>query len=180
MKLTALATATAIATLTLAGAVACSSSKPAASPASKAATHSANNSDQAQLLKFTQCMRDHGVDMPDPQSGQGTGATGGGGVGTLKAGGSGGIDLSSGSAAYQACRQFLPNGGVPQKPSAAQLAQELAFAKCMRAHGIDYPDPQPDGSIQGVPMNGFDQSYIDKMNKAERACDTSSNSTPSK
>jgi hypothetical protein len=47
------------------------------------------------------------------------------------------------AAAQRACRSFLPGaGGPPPKISAAQRARILAFAKCMREHGVpNFPDP---------------------------------------
>ena len=88
-------------------------------------------------LKFSKCMRDHGVDMPDPQR-----------VGT------GGIKLSGGKinpndpktkAAQQACAKYMKVGGGQTVDPArrAQLQQAaLDYARCMRAQGVDMPDPQ--------------------------------------
>jgi hypothetical protein len=45
--------------------------------------------------------------------------------------------------AQEACRQFLPNGGNPQPMNPEQLEQARAIAKCMRAAGVSYPDPDP-------------------------------------
>jgi hypothetical protein len=45
-------------------------------------------------------------------------------------------------AAQQACKQHLPNGGQTQRPSPQQRQQALAFARCVRQHGINLPDPQ--------------------------------------
>jgi hypothetical protein len=60
-----------------------------------------------QLLKFAQCMRDQGVDFPDPQ------ITSSGGV--IQAIG-GGADLDPSSEAFQdaqaACAKELPGGGT--------------------------------------------------------------------
>ncbi len=91
----------------------------------------------AQALKYSRCMRSHGLsDFPDPGAG-------------------GGIQLSGGPnsdlnpsdptfvAAQNACQKYLPFG----KPSAAQQAhaeqQALKFAACMRKNGVpNFPDPQ--------------------------------------
>jgi hypothetical protein len=71
-----------------------------------------------QALKFAQCMRAHGVNMPDPQ------ASGGGIKMTMKAGSgrSDGAGIDPKSPAFQraqkACGQFLPAGkGGPGAPS---------------------------------------------------------------
>lgn len=97
----------------------------------------------AQAIKFSECMRAHGVpDFPDPKS----------------AGGGIQIKLSPGmnpfspafKAAQTACHALMPGGGPGSGPPSAQAkAQLLKIAQCMRAHGItDFPDPtltQPTG-----------------------------------
>jgi hypothetical protein len=88
-----------------------------------------------QGLKFAGCMRAHGVpNFPDPTA-------------------SGGIDIAPGSgldlqspaftAAQRACGRFLPAGGPGvRKVTKAQFVAALAFARCMRAHGLPhFPDP---------------------------------------
>jgi hypothetical protein len=45
--------------------------------------------------------------------------------------------------ALEKCRQFLPDGGAPQRMSPEQLEQARNLAKCMREAGVDYPDPDP-------------------------------------
>jgi hypothetical protein len=67
-----------------------------------------------QALKFAQCMRSHGVNMPDPQ------ASGGGIKMTMKAGGGNGntgagIDPRSPAfqSAQKACGRFMPGGKGP-------------------------------------------------------------------
>jgi hypothetical protein len=78
-------------------------SKVAPSPAQQAKM-------QESALKFSECMRHHGVpNFPDPKF-----SSGGGGVRvTLKAGGAGGLDPSSPQfqAAQKACQSNLPFGG---------------------------------------------------------------------
>jgi hypothetical protein len=43
---------------------------------------------------------------------------------------------------------------------------DLAFARCMRQHGINMPDPQPDGRVDTSGVNPDDP----KFKAAERAC----------
>ena len=100
-------------------------------------------------LQFAKCMREHGIDMPDPvvQKADGSGETqvaiqvGGEGPGVNK------IDPKEMEAANKDCQHLMADaGGTFNKPSAEDQAkmqeQTLAFAKCMREHGIDMPDPQ--------------------------------------
>lgn len=155
----------------LAGVSACSGTAEPGSSASASA-------EQEQALKFAQCMRDHGVDMPDPQDGHivtGQGAS----PGSINGSGNGSdtLDLGAGGEAFEACREFMPDGGEPRKLTAGELEQMLKFAQCMRAHGIDYPDPNPDGVQQGfgVPMD--DPAAMQRLDEAVRACDALNNST---
>ncbi|MFC8450146.1 hypothetical protein [Kitasatospora sp. NPDC057223] len=170
LMLKAFAPAAAIGVLLLGGLTGCSSGSAADGKASSAA-----GGEQAQALKFAKCMREHGVDMPDPGSnltGTGTGAgdqASPGSVGTLGAGGT--IDVGGGDEAYQSCRQFLPNGGQPQKLSAEETAQQVRFAKCMREHGVDFPDPAADGQAQGAPIDMSDKDAMKKLEEASRVCE---------
>lgn len=91
-------------------------------------------------LAYAHCMRTHGVpDFPDPSS---TGAST-----------PGNIDLTSPPfrAASQACRSLEPPGRTFSTSGAGavsprQQAQLLAFARCMRAHGVpSFADPTARG-----------------------------------
>jgi hypothetical protein len=88
-------------------------------------------------LKFAKCMREHGIDMPDPQR------VGNGGIKMTQ-------KVTPGSrvkaeAAQKACQKYMKVGGG-RAPSAAEQAKAkdamLAYARCMRAQGVDMPDPQ--------------------------------------
>jgi hypothetical protein len=108
-------------------------------------------------LKFSKCMRDHGVDFPDPQRV-----------------GSGGIKITGRNinpndpktkAAQSACQKYMQIGGGetidPAKRAKLQEAA-LAFARCMRQHGVDMPDPQLSGkgglTFQAGPGSGAPKS----------------------
>jgi hypothetical protein len=107
-------------------------------------------------------MRQHGIDMPDPK---------------IDAAGRVAQQLPPGvdpdtpkfKAANQACRQYQPDGSQPPKLSPQQQQQMLAFARCMRQHGMNIPDPKPDGGIQvdGAKGVGPDDP---KFQAAEQAC----------
>lgn len=98
-------------------------------------------------LQFAKCMREHGVDMPDPvvnDNGDGKG----GGV-AIQIGGDGAqpIDPKAMDAANKDCQHFLADAAAGfDPPSGEELEkmkeQALAFSKCMRDHGVDMPDPQ--------------------------------------
>jgi hypothetical protein len=95
--------------------------------------------------QFARCMREHGVDMPDP-----------GPDGNLQFGGSVGGDRNKAVEAASACQQYLPNGGELRNLSPEQLEQARTFAKCMREHGIDMPDPDPATGLSGLLNSGVD------------------------
>jgi hypothetical protein len=88
-------------------------------------------------LKFTRCMREHGVDMPDPQPGQGGGMM-------FRGPGGGPGDQAKMESAQKACQKYLEDVRPPElsKEQEARFKDlALKFARCMRAHGLDFPDP---------------------------------------
>ena len=130
----------------------------------------ASEADREQaMLDFAECMRDHGVDMPDPQFGP----DGGGGIG---------LEVTPGNedeveAAQEACQPILEDamGDIEIDPEqeAEMREQMLEFAECMRDHGIDMPDPQfsDDGGFvvqQGGP--GGDPRDDDDFEAAAEEC----------
>jgi hypothetical protein len=89
-------------------------------------------------LKFAKCMRAHGVDMPDPQPGEGGRITMGGP-------GTGPEDQAKMESAQKACQKILEKVKPPEMSEEQQQKfkdQALKFARCMREHGINMPDPQ--------------------------------------
>jgi hypothetical protein len=88
------------------------------------------------MLAFAKCMREHGVDMPDPQPG------GQGGV--VFNIDRNGIDSETFQEAQEACGDIMQDAGFGPGRSMSPEDQDklVAFAACMREHGIDMPDPQ--------------------------------------
>jgi hypothetical protein len=121
----------------------------------------------AQALKFSQCMRSHGLaSFPDPQRN--------GGV-LIQGGPDTGIDPRSPAfqSAQQACRKLLPGGGNPGQLSASKRAAALEFSQCMRAHGVpNFPDPSFSGG--GAQLQLSRSSGIDPRSpafqQAQKAC----------
>ena len=92
-------------------------------------------------LKFAKCMREHGVDMPDHKPGEG-------GRITLGGPGMGPEDQPKMEAAQKACQKILESVRPPEMSAEKEQEfkeQALKFARCMREHGIDMPDPQFEG-----------------------------------
>lgn len=101
------------------------------------------------LLQLSSCMRAHGVpDFPDPDA-------------------RGGIELTPGSnvnpaspafqSARKACAKLVPMGLGGGPVSSADRRAALAFAQCMRAHGVpNFPDPKGGGIMINAPGGGAD------------------------
>lgn len=128
-----LAFAALTATLTLA---ACGSS----GSANTTGQHLPSAAQNASVLRFTDCVRSHGVpNIPDP-------------------GTRGWKDALASQApavltAERICTRLVP-GAMPsnqnqsQAQTPVQIADELAFASCMRAHGFrSFPDPNSSGQL---------------------------------
>jgi hypothetical protein len=125
-------------------------------PAAKSATVN----EHQQALLFARCMRQHGVDMPDPKfSGGWVAITVDKGAGQSKV-----------QAAMAQCKSYLPNGGQPQQMDPKMLEKARKLAACMRAHGLPkFPDPDPNGglSIKGGPDL---DPRSPKFQAADKAC----------
>ncbi|MFG1804231.1 hypothetical protein ACGFI4_29195 [Micromonospora carbonacea] len=97
---------------------------------------------EADQDEFRRCMRQQGVDLDANSDSSELGGDSGhdsGKVDSTKPPGQQQREL----AALEQCRQHLPNGGNPKPLSEEELEQARALAKCMRADGFDYPDPDP-------------------------------------
>src|SRR5262245_15433574 len=132
---------------------------------------------QAAALKYVRCLRAHGIDAE---------ITTDGGIG-VKFGVNapqGGDGTSPGKRmlgpppamrrAEAACKKYAPKeGGTPEQRARVQqkaLESALKFARCMRDHGISWPDPKATGNgiIQEGPsgMNPNDPA----LRRAMQAC----------
>jgi len=115
---------------------------------------------QQGALDFARCMREHGIDMPDPKLDAN-------GLMRIQVGGRR-ADPKKLQAAQQACQQHLQNGGEgPRKLDPKMQDQALKFARCMREHGVDMPDPKPDG---GLVLQAGPGPESPKFKEAQQAC----------
>jgi hypothetical protein len=119
-------------------------------------------------LEHAQCMREHGVDMPDPSAN--------GGRLRFQVGGDSGISPKEFEEAQKACSKYMK--GIKPRELSEEEQQEskdaaLAHARCIREHGIEnFPDPT-------FGANGEAQLRIDKnmgidhdeLREAEKACE---------
>ena len=98
---------------------------------------------QQKAVKFSECMREHGVSaFPDPDAS---------GELTIDAvANEGGLDPGTAEfeSALLACKDLQPAGFTGRKRTAAEQEPALKFAQCMRDNGIeDFPDPVKDGPL---------------------------------
>jgi hypothetical protein len=119
-------------------------------------------------LNYARCMREHGVDVPDP-------TFDGGGIN--QTGPEEKVPKAKLQEAERACRKY-----APQEREGPQLSEEeeqefrdaaLANARCMREHGIEnFPDPTFPGSGEAqirAPEGAFDPNNPD-FKEAQDAC----------
>ncbi len=126
------------------------------------------------MLAFTECMRDHGVDMPDPEMAKP--ATGGAKPGNAVIAVEGDPNDPTFQKANEACEPLMANMRSDLEDDPERLAemkeQMLAFAQCMRDQGIDMPDPTFDENgrvkMTGPPLEAERDS--DAFNAAAEAC----------
>jgi hypothetical protein len=116
-------------------------------------------------LKFVRCLREHGVDAPDPA------ADGSISIPVPGPGGSGGpVAGPDFQRAQKACAKYAPQQSLTPGSTDGIAKAALAFAKCMRRHGVsNFPDPQvQDGQVMvGGPQAGLDTPAA---RKAAAAC----------
>lgn len=118
----------------IAAAIACGLALTACGTEEEPAAADREQANRDAMLAYAKCMREHGVDMPDPQPGER-------GI-RLRA--PEGVTPEEMEEAEGACRKHLDKIEAPELTEEQQKEfQEaaLAHAKCMREHGIDMPDP---------------------------------------
>jgi hypothetical protein len=112
-------------------------------------------------LEYAKCMREHGIDFPDPVNGR---------FELKRQRG----DQRKLEAAQKACQEILKDAvPPPSEEEEAELREAaLEFAKCMREHGVDMPDPtfpKGGGILQRMPL-GTDEDDP-KVEEARKACE---------
>jgi len=114
-------------------------------------------------VKFSHCMRAHGVSQfPDPSN------PGGFSSAAIDA-------LNTSSPAFNSatstCDSLLPNEGQPTSAEFEQgTINGVKVAKCMRAHGIDMPDPQVQGNHLTINMTHMN-AQTPRFNRIGELCD---------
>lgn len=99
----------------------------------------AQMSDEERSRAFVDCMREQGIDLPDPDP------DGGGGLLDLD---ELGVTREELRPALEACREYAPFGGDGDGQLDQETLDQLTeFAQCMRDNGVDLPDPDPNGGF---------------------------------
>jgi hypothetical protein len=120
-------------------------------------------------LKFAQCMREHGLDVPDPKPGDHG----------MRLSVPKGTSKDKVDAAQKACQKYLDKVKPPEMSDADKKKfhdAALANARCMREHGIpNFPDPTfgPDGGAQiklgrGTGIDPDSTKFQDAMKACEK------------
>lgn len=108
-------------------------------------------------VKFAQCLRENGLDVPDPEPGKGV---------QLRIGPGSGMSREEVDKAMEACRQYSPQGDGAPNPEQEERGRE--FAACMRRNGVEkFPDPKP--GQRGIMIDREAGSDPD-LEKAQQAC----------
>lgn len=126
----------------------CALALAACGSSAKSTGGTAGSGQYAQGVRYSDCMRAHGVpSFPDPSPGGGF---------PLR---TSGINQQSPAfeSAQKACAALEPGGNTPPPIPAAQQAGMVAKALCIRQHGVpNFPDPTfgPGGEGAGVDFRG--------------------------
>ncbi|PSK70677.1 hypothetical protein C6W96_20885 [Streptomyces sp. CS149] len=114
-----------------------------------------------QALEHRKCLREQGLDIPEPKPGQD-------GMGLTIDGGS--MSKEKMEKAFKACEDKAVGGG-PKELSQAEKDKMVAYARCMRQNGFDMPDPKFDGgAMQAAPA--LKSKDMKKFEKANKACES--------
>jgi len=119
-------------------------------------------------LAFARCMREHGIDMEDPKPDE-RGIR----IAIPK-----GVTPQKAEAADKACRKHLDAVKPPELSEEEQKELRdaaLAQSRCMREHGIDFPDPtfgaNGEARVRIGRGSGIDPESA-KFKAAEKACES--------
>ncbi|MFC6158877.1 hypothetical protein [Kribbella jiaozuonensis] len=117
----------------------------------------ASLSQDEMAVKFTQCLRENGLNVPDPEPGKGP---------MLKFDKNSGVTQEQVQKAMEACSQYNPQAQGSANPQQAENGRK--YAECMRKNGVEkFPDPKPD---QPGIMIGPGVADDPDFQKAQGAC----------
>ncbi|UFU05451.1 hypothetical protein [Ruania halotolerans] len=148
--------ATMLVALVLTGASLAGCSNDAPDTAEEGSEQSSFATAEEYQLAFAECMRDQGIDMPDP--------------------GENGAEIGAGTGdgfmeAAEVCADELgtpPGGDGAAQPGQGQREFDLAMAACLRENGLDVSDPAPEEGLT-VPMDAGQELLNECATEAEEA-----------
>lgn len=122
----------------------------------------ASHDPDSAALAWAKCMRENGVDIPDPKP-QDDGEGGNVALAPGLGGPMPGVDEQAFAAAKKACAEHAEEmGGVDAGGFTEEDKQRMVdFARCMREQGVDMPDPDFDNSDgeMGVEIDPNDPKF---------------------
>jgi len=149
--------------------VACGAEEDPSKPAS---TQTQEAKNRKAMLDLARCMRENGVDMPDPEfnGGRVTQRMKGGNPDKMRA-------------AEKACEKYRSQIKAPEMSASEKQEFKkaaLANARCMREHGIEFPDPvfDPNGGAR-VKIDKRLNPEGAKFQAAQKACEKTMPDGPS-
>ncbi|MFD7322064.1 hypothetical protein ACFV9D_13430 [Streptomyces sp. NPDC059875] len=115
-----------------------------------------------QALEHRKCLREQGLDVPEPKPGeQGVGLTIGGD----------GVSKEKMEKAFKAC-QGKGGAGMGKEPTQAEKDKMIKYAQCMRKNGFDMPDPTFGGGGMTAARPMPQGAEAKKFEKANKACES--------
>lgn len=110
-------------------------------------------------LQFTQCLRDHGLDVKDYDPNDPNP------FGELRD-----ADPEKRQAAIEACDEYAPGGENGRGLSEEGKAQMLEYVKCLREQGLDIGDPDPNTGLPPMEDLAKFRNGGQKSKDAQEAC----------
>jgi hypothetical protein len=108
-------------------------------------------------LQWAQCMRQHGVNVSDPNSSGDVSISG--------------TSKSAAQAAFQACQRYQQGTQHGAPLNQAQMDNLVKFAQCMRQHGINVSDPQQSGGAVSMRLPDGVSKNSPQLQAAQHACE---------
>lgn len=141
-------------------ATACSGDGAGSGTKSGGSASDGKKTEEDQALEHRKCLREQGLEIPEPKPGENSHGI------TINGGGKSKKEMEK---ALKACQDKAVGGGA-KEITQAQKDKMLAFARCMRKNGIDMPDPKFDGGMAQAPA--LQQKDMKKFEKANAACES--------
>ncbi|MFD7789376.1 hypothetical protein ACFV4Q_40825 [Streptomyces nojiriensis] len=159
MKRSLIMTTAAVVTGLTLFATACANDSPAGKKDSSGGGAGRSETVADNAVKMRQCLREHGIDVPDPEPGQDPrGMTLGGDA-----------DPQKMQEAMKACGTST-GSGAGKEPTQEEKDKELEWIRCMRENGIALKDPEYNGGMRSA--TEIPKGQEKAFEEAQKKCDT--------